>query len=335
MREFSLTGKKVLLIMPDFYNYAHVIKSSMEKKGAEVDLFYEEPRRAVLLTFNRIRNLLKSDNVYSLFNKSLYRRIKKTGRRYDYFLVIRGGILNDSTIDKIKSKLLNQGAKSIYYTWDALQHTNHNGRIAKLFDKKYSFDSADVKIHPEYELLPLFYSEDYDIEQCGEMLELQYDLCCIASFSKERYEILSKIKQNNKLNCYFRLYIDPQVYQAKLLVDKEYFSSLDMDIVTTIQLTPEEVREKNIQSKAMLDISHNKQSGLSIRILESIGLKRKLVTDNPYVKEYDFYNENDIYVFNVENLVIPKAEWFGSEYEIDENIRNGYSIDSWVEKILG
>ena len=47
-------------------------------------------------------------------------------------------------------------------------------------------------------------------------------------------------------------------------------------------------------SRCILDAPQAGQVGLTIRTIECLGAKRKLVTTNSDIKNYDFYNENNI-----------------------------------------
>ena len=47
-------------------------------------------------------------------------------------------------------------------------------------------------------------------------------------------------------------------------------------------------------SRAVLDIQHFKQTGLTMRTLETFGAGKKLITTNHEVKKYDFYDESRV-----------------------------------------
>ena len=66
------------------------------------------------------------------------------------------------------------------------------------------------------------------------------------------------------------------------------------------------------ESKALLDIHRTKQDGLSFRVFESLGKEKKLITTNKDIKNYDFYNEQNILIID-ENFEIPKS-FFDSKY---------------------
>ena len=68
------------------------------------------------------------------------------------------------------------------------------------------------------------------------------------------------------------------------------------------------------ESRAILDIAHPLQTGLTMRTIEVLfGIGRKLITTNKDIINYDFYNENNILIINRENLEIPKS-FFEKEF---------------------
>ena len=47
-------------------------------------------------------------------------------------------------------------------------------------------------------------------------------------------------------------------------------------------------------SRAVLDIQHFKQTGLTMRTLETLGAGKKSIATNSDVREYDFYDEGRV-----------------------------------------
>ncbi len=324
--------KNALIIMPDFYGYAKNIRAEFHNQGYEVDLFYEEPPTIVFLTLRKIERIFKTRFVYQFFLNSLYRRIHQTGKKYDFFLVIRGNILNEGFIEKVSNNCMKDCAKRVYYTWDSFRFLDHHGALGDFFDAKYSFDSEDVKNNSSWTLLPLFYTADFDVDRIKQIPEKVYDLSCIACFNEERYKILEKIRQANPtLNLKICLYISKDLYDVKIKINP-FFKKINTEWLIFNFLDTKEVADINLKSKAILDITANSQSGLSMRTVESVGLRRKLITTNPSVLEYNI-SENAVCMFN-DNYIIDK-EWLDADFRIDDTIRAEYSLGNWVNIILG
>lgn len=86
-------------------------------------------------------------------------------------------------------------------------------------------------------------------------------------------------------------------------------------------------------SRCILDAPQAGQSGLTIRTIECLGAKRKLITTNKDIKKYDFYNENNIFVFT--DTIDVNSKFFNSPFvDIDESIYMKYSLREWLRTIL-
>ena len=71
-----------------------------------------------------------------------------------------------------------------------------------------------------------------------------------------------------------------------------------------------------------------------MRTCEAIGHQCKLMTNNKMVLESDFYNPNNIYVYDIDNFFIPN-EFLKSDYiENSVSVYNRYSLKNWVKEVL-
>lgn len=326
--------KRILLIMPNFYGYTDYIKDEITNQGYSIDVYYEEPPRLLFLVLRNLDIIIGKPLFLPFSTKLLIKKIARAGIKYDKLLVIRGNIFSEKLICVLKSKVLKEYGDSVYYTWDSFSNVSHKGLIAKSFDRRFTFDSWDAKNNSDWRLLPLFYSGpfDYDKNPLNE-IEYIYDLCCIASFNRYRYETLQEIVVCNKeLRFKILLYIDKKLYDYKKKVDP-FFRNVDESWICHDPLSFEQIVYYYNQSKAILDITYENQNGLSMRTIESVGLKKKLVTNNYSVKEYPFYTDSNVFLLSNQNTI--SKEWFEQPYNLDDNIRKNYSIHHWTEILLG
>ena len=95
-------------------------------------------------------------------------------------------------------------------------------------------------------------------------------------------------------------------------------------------ITYEELIKLIGQSKSIIDIVSNNQKGLTLRVMESIFFKKKLITNNESIKEYDFYNPNNIFILQFDDIKNLKS-FINSEYdELDKRILEKYEFETWV-----
>jgi hypothetical protein len=65
-----------------------------------------------------------------------------------------------------------------------------------------------------------------------------------------------------------------------------------------------------------------------------LGASKKLVTTNTNIVEYDFFNPQNIAVINRDTPKID-ASFFKTDFaEVDDNIRERYSIRGWLLEIF-
>jgi hypothetical protein len=63
-------------------------------------------------------------------------------------------------------------------------------------------------------------------------------------------------------------------------------------------------------------------------------MNKKLITTNPDIINYDFYNPNNIQVIDGENIRFD-AKFFNVPYEpIPEMIYNKYTLSDWVDVVF-
>ncbi len=339
----DIDHKNILIIMPKFYSYQTKMREDLLARGANVMFYDEEPEKTQYLVLKNLEKIFKKKDIFKSFNKKLAEQIiaEQPAGGYDYFLVIRGNVLSVDTINEIKEKALKPDAKTVYYAWDSFENMRHKGELGRVFDRCATFDSVDAKNDKDYELLPLFYSDDFDGEKLEQPTEYKYDYVSVSAFFPFRYKYFKAFKDANpdKKLC-LKIYLAPNVYRGKKFTDPKLVKDLDMDIISFEPFTPEQIRDMCLQSKAILDLAHEKQQGLTMRTMETLGIKRKLVTNNVHLKEYEFYNEDNDYVLgdlsslNPEEFVLPGDEWLDKPYVENESIRCKYSIHSWIDELL-
>ena len=92
--------------------------------------------------------------------------------------------------------------------------------------------------------------------------------------------------------------------------------------------------EKVKSSKVLCEINQENQSGLTVRALEALFFKKKLITNNVSIKEYDFYHPANILVLNENTTEQELAHFLAVPFEnVDEQIIRNYEVNSWVKNV--
>jgi hypothetical protein len=323
----ELEGKRILYISPKFFNYENKIKEELENLGAIVDFFDDRPANdfitKVLIRLKLKYMMNKKINKYYLDISNFIK-----SKSYDYVFIISPETLSYKELEMIKE--IQPKAKYLLYMWDSFKNKNSFNTIG-LFDKVFSFDSRDAT---EYTLtfLPLFYINEYTQLSLS---DYEYDLTFIATAHSDRYIIAKQILEKlQKYRIYYYFYLPSKIifYVRKYLIKKYKYEGIED--FSFLPLEHAEIIDIFKKSMSILDINHPKQFGLTMRTFECLGAKKKLITTNENIKNYDFYNENNILVIDRDNIDINES-FFKSPYtELNLEIYEKYSITQWLKTIF-
>jgi len=329
----DLTGKKILYIGVKTFNYEKEIKSALENMGAEVDYYDERPANdfwtKVFLRL-KLKRLIQS-KIATYYSNILS---KSKNIKYDYVFIIKL-----ETIDKkILSQLKNQqnNATFILYLWDSIKNYKGKEKLLHYFDRAYSFDRNDTDTYNTLTFQPLFYIPLYE-DASNKNVEIKYDMCFLGTGHSDRYKIvkdIEKIAKTMNLSLYSFLYLQSKViFWIKKLFDSKMKNAQISDFSFT-SLNQNELLEKILQSNVIIDIEHQGQVGLTMRTIESLGCKKKLITTNKNIVEYDFYHENNIYIIDRNNIKLNEDFFKVSYIELEQNMYEKYALRSWITNIF-
>ncbi len=326
----SLQNKKILLLAPKFFGYETEIKKELENLGANVLYFDERPKND-FFTKVFIRLGVK------LFTKrkieNYYNEIVNNTEKIDFLFIISPESLTANIIKNFKKK--NKNLQVILYMWDSFRNKKNSLSLLDVVDRYFTFDSNDLKIRSNIAFLPLFYTDDYSKISSNSVFK--YDISFIGTIHSDRYEIAKQIEaqaKNAGLKTYFFFYSPSKIlfFLQKLFYTK--FRKIPFSDISFVPKSKIEVLDIFCQSKCILDINHPKQSGLTMRTLETFGAKRKLITTNQNIKSYDFFNEKNISTLNRESIILNQDFIKEDYFEIESEIYENYSLKLWVRKIF-
>ncbi|MBL4677491.1 MAG: hypothetical protein JKY70_15005 [Mucilaginibacter sp.] len=86
------------------------------------------------------------------------------------------------------------------------------------------------------------------------------------------------------------------------------------------------------ESKVIFDYVQQGQSGLTLRAMESIFFKKKLVTNNMSIQYFDFYNKDNIFLWGKDDINDLK-EFIEAPYNtIDDKLKRHYDVINWIKR---
>lgn len=325
---------KLLLIMPRFFNYPELIIEELNGMGYDVDFFDDRPStNAWVKAAIRINKSLIGAYIQKYFEEMM-----KTvrGKVYDVVFLISGQSLSfsEEMIKEIKD--CQPKAKFILYQWDSQTNFPYIKKIQKFFDKCYSFDRRDIQETPDLKFLPLFYSRIYEKIGSRNKRDIKYDFCFVGTAHPKKYKFI-KMMSEQLIRAYpnqFIYYYFPSrlVFFYRKIMNSELrhakYSEFHFD-----SLSGKRMVDIYSESKCVLDSAQAGQLGLTIRVLEALGAQKKLITTNEDVVNYDFYREENIYVYNGKSFDF-NSPFFKKPYKkIDKSIYEKYSLRNWLKEM--
>lgn len=327
-------GMKVLFIAPKFFGYEQEIKRELELAGCVVDWFDDRPSSTPL-----VKALIRfRPELIAKYSDAYFDRIidGASAVQYDVVFVIKGEALSVERLARLKAT--QSQARFLYYSWDSLRNFKNGQEKLSHFERVFSFDGADCDVLPYIKHLPLFYTRAY--EQIGQQPQKsKYDLLFLGSIHSDRYPVIQKIwqaaqkvKANVQLHDYF-FYQSQWVFGLRKLFDAQ-FRAIPYQNVKWQPLTAAQTLEKVACAQIIVDVHHPAQKGLTMRTIESLGARKKLITTNADVVHYDFYHPENILVIGRLSPVIPASFLEMPYHPISETIYKKYSLASWVREIF-
>lgn len=325
---------KLLLIMPKFFDYPEIIVNELNEMGYEVDFFDDRPStNAWIKAAIRINK-----NLIGTYIKKYFESVMKTVRnkKYDVVFLISGQSLSfsESMINEIK--LCQKDAKFVLYQWDSQTNFPYIKQVQKYFDKCYSFDRRDIEETPSLKFLPLFYSRKYEEIGKRNNTNFKYDFCFVGTAHPKKYKFIKMMSEQLK-SVYPNQFIyfffpSPIVYFYRKIMNNE-LRKAKYNEFHYVPLKGKDMNDVYETSRCVLDSAQDGQLGLTIRVLEALGAKKKLITINEDVINYDFYKPENIYVY--EGKIDLENVFFTHEYkEVSKEVYEKYSLRSWLKEIL-
>lgn len=280
-------------------------------------------KKSIFLIVNKLYffDYVKDDSIYLIYNDnnrliSFFR--KACSRLFPWLLFLFFGkwknilnevdnvILMDNAYNSKISQYIkrkNPCVKVIMYYWNVVNESNKFILNDKNIDSFWSFDEFDSKKY-NMKFSPQFYYP-YPLEIHK---DIKYDVCFLGA-AKNREQIILDIEKILK----------SAGLKTNIIISHSGSSFVSYyDYLTMI-----------FESDAILDVVGDNQIGITLRCLESIFYKKKLITNNKNIVNYDFYNKNNVFIVGKDDINNIK-KFLGTKYtDIPSKIKNKYSYEQW------
>jgi methylmalonyl-CoA mutase cobalamin-binding subunit len=328
--------RRVLFLGSPFFGYYQHIIEAFESHGFDVDHYNDRPsENSFLKAAIRVRPALV-DRIVDRYQAKIISETR--AHRYDLIFVVNGKAFTPAFINELKSH--QRDAETVLYLWDAIGLYPHVLGFAPLFDRRYTFDSADAATYPSFTLWPLFYTDDYRaIGEAATVEEFEHDIINVCSAHANRYTLMKWLVPDLRaagLRVFSYLYLNRLQFVYNRVRLKAFAQARAREFNFRTLPVPDYIALLR-RSKAVLDVSHSAQTGLTIRTIETLGARRKLVTTNVDVKNYDFYDPSRVLIIDAERPDVSAIKEFVAlpQDELDPTIYRHYGIHNWVGEMIG
>ena len=330
--EMQIGGAKlghVLLISPLTFSYHLTISDTLSSLGYEVTWWDQSASTStaykILLRLFPIFTAFCSERS---FRKKLHRINKKV---ITHVLVIKGAGLSRQIVFEIKETLTS--ASLGLYLWDGVENVKGVGSILPLFDSVATFDHVDAKRY-NWSYRPLF-GRNLSSRQSIAMT-FRFDWCFIGTAHSDRHRVIHRLRQRygqNMRSFVFLYFQSPLIFLLRRLLDWTLWLA-PKGTLSTKPMMASEVAEVVDSSRAVLDIEHPLQRGLTMRTIETFLAEKKLITTNKHIVTSDLYHTSRVCVINRSDPEIP-AKFLDEPYiGISSSLKRYYSCEGWVEELL-
>lgn len=324
----NLNLPRVLVIAPKFFGYENDIVEELIHNGWQVDLLPDRPfdnslMKAILRLRPEFGGYQACDN---FFIKSLEHLERKD---YSMILVIQGEGVTQNTLAILRKAY--PRARLIFYTWDSIENKPFFKRNLPFYEACSTFDPVDARKYG-MNFRPLFFTNSFDR---SEEVDCTYNFSFVGTVHSDRYKIvqalLAKLPPDTKTFIYLYLQA-PWMYDFRRSFTNTIVGSRRRDFRFT-PLDRKTVRAIFFTSLALLDIEHTYQRGATLRTMEALGSRRKLITTNASIRNYDFYDPRNIKIINRKDPNLDQ-QFLNTPYEeVPKDIRLRYSLSQWVKDV--
>lgn len=329
--------KSIALVVPSHFSIYESIVDGLRASGLDVKLLvvtdtkfkYKNLLQRGINAFEKIKGNknFKKELIENQDSRKLLDALKETNEKFDYALVIRPDLINTFALKKLKNRSNNM----IAYQWDGLSRYPNVFKLIPLFDRFYVFDLLDFRKYASI-YNNLYYSTNFYFDHHKNInITSNKKIYYRGSYLKERVSKLFTIAKILDL-----LKVDSSIFLYSFDLSKiEEKPTTENIIFTNKHLKYHEIINEVRHCGSLLELQNNDiHSGLSFRVFEALHFRKKIITDNVDIKNYDFYVPNNIFVITESNSHEIK-DFLKTPYKhLEDDIYKKYAFSTWISNVL-
>ncbi len=213
---------------------------------------------------------------------------------------------------------INRKCRIIVWYWNPIEKIERLPLKYRSFCEEWSFDKDDCKKYI------LNYNNQFSFKKifnAGENVKGDVSDFYFVGMDKNRAELLMKIKSRSER---IGKKVNFIIVKDKTSLKNGCIYSQPIDYLSNIN--------NLFNTKTIVELVQNGQSGLTVRCVEALFAKKKIITNNECIKEYDFYHPNNIFILEDDNLYSKGFEMFleAPYYELSNEVTQKYDFEQWI-----
>jgi hypothetical protein len=318
----------VLLIAPLYFSYHEAICRSLEQMGYRVTWWNDRVSSATW--YKLALRVLPRPTRWLSQGHFLNRLSAASLADVTHVLVVKGEGLSVHVAAEMRRILAN--VPMGLYLWDSVDNVPGVSRIAVYFDSVSTFDPTDAKqfgwlYRPLFTRFP---------ERTAAPAIAEYDWCFLGTLHSDRHRLIDRLRRAS--GQYRRVFVfcyspSKAILWVRRLIDGTLRSAPPGTLSVTPMPAPE-VQQIIERSRAVLDIEHPRQRGLTMRTIETLLAGRKIVTTNAHIVDSDLYDPSRVHVIRRDDPSIPQAFIDVEFLPVLPALRSRYSCEGWVTELM-
>ncbi len=326
--------KKSILVVDPFEKMSKILIEELNNLGYNaIPLFYEKMKSfdySSCLSYDKFKNIFQRiifrnynyyttlvEKFYQKYTLDLLNKITEEKINIDYVLVFRPHGFSTEFYKRLKKLTPNISI----YEYDGLEEKRvlTLKKNLKYIKHIFLFDFNDLHKIPNSKFTTNYH---YNLQDSNEPDTVDFYYLGIEGNKRvEKLKNLIDKTQDFNKKIIVQVSSEPQVKNEK------------------IEFVTKAVEYKHYlynirRTKAIVDIKAAKHDGLSFRFFEGLNFKKKIVTNNHSIKNYNFYHPDNVFITDFENFD-GLEEFMQKPYQtIPENIVKMYSLENWIKNIL-
>jgi len=320
---------RVLLVTPMVFSYHVTICEALRRIGYEPTWWND---RGPGTTAAKIALRLWPSMARRWMEAGYLRRIDELPQgSIRHILIIKGEGLGSRVLRRLRERF--PDASMGLYLWDSLENARGIQEVAPLYDSAATFDPVDASDNG-WHYRPLFARTVALAADTGE--KPQYDWCFVGTIHSDRYRVITRLRKlegGESRSFVFAYFPSWLVLAARWLVDWSLWRAPAGEL-STAPMPAADVAQVVARSRAVLDVEHPRQRGLTMRTIETLLAGRKLLSTNQHLLSCDLYHPSRAQMIDRASPQIDRGFLDTPALPIAAELRARYTCESWIGELL-